>query len=204
MSLFILNTLTTTNVAIKKRDTIRIPAFQILKRVDGIQKEIGLVAQTEGIFDIRENFKLVKDGGIFLELPDILFNPHVFYPFVSGSTAVQAGEYDLKSRSTEVEMLDFAEKKGFYKSFDLSQLYAFCEGSRSGIYQTLNQESTNYFLALNSKIGTLMCVVAFYKESKKDKEGFILNIAKPHSDFLWYQGKLIARYMGLSDPSKLN
>jgi len=167
---------------------------QPLKRVDHV--EIGLVKQTEGTFLVKKKFRLVKEGGHFIELPDIIFDPNYFLQEIKNSPALQAGEYVFSSLK-EKEILAYAQKGGFDLTFDLSQIYSICLGYVNGTYQTLNQESVNYFLPLNSKKGVMLARINTYGDE------FILNVEEPSSNFLWVHGIVLGRYQALQDPTKV-
>jgi hypothetical protein len=156
--------------------------------------EIGLVPQSTKFFSVKDNFLLNKEGGIFIDLPKIIFDSNYFEQKVSNSPALQAGEYNLICSLSEQGMIDYARERKFYFSFDLSQLHALCLGGINKVYNTLNKETVNYFLPLISKKGVLLARVNVYPE------GFLLNIEKPDKDFIWYQGVFIARYQALKDP----
>lgn len=161
--------------------------------------EIGIVAQTSKYFFVKENFVPKENGGIFVSpLPKIIFDPEYFDQKISNSPAVQAGEYNLLDSATEEKMIEYSKKRGYFISYDLSQLHSMCLGANF-LWNTLNKESTNYFLPLSSKKGTLLARINFYQQ-----DGFLVVIEKPSEEFVWHQGVLLARYQALKDPTKLN
>ncbi len=164
----------------------------VLKRNNQI--EIGLVPQSSVFFHIKDNFLLYDKGGIFIEIPRIIFDSSYFDQKISNSPALQAGEYELVYRLSENEMIDYAKKRAFYFGFDLSQLHGLCLGGVKKVFNTLNKEGINYFLPINSKKGIFLARINYYQE------GFVLNIDKPSKDFMLNDGILLARYQSLKDP----
>lgn len=163
----------------------------VLNRVEGL--ELGLVEQTKR-FVVRENFVLIKDGGLFIDIPEILFDQSFFEQIIVGSPAGQFGEYDSIGGKNETQMNEFAKKEGFYFEFDLTQVHSLLIGGWNGVYPyTLNKQSIPYFFPLKSKKGLIMFRVMVYKE------GFLLAIEEP-ADTLWYRAKYFARYQKLHDP----
>ena len=129
------------------------PKEMVLLRVD--KKELGLVKQTE-MFVFKDKFLSKKDGGIFIDLPDILFDESYFEQIIVDSPAGQFGEYDSIGGKTEIQMNLFAQNEGFYFGFDLTQIHSLLVGGWNKVYDTLNIQSIPYLFPLESKKGMMM------------------------------------------------
>lgn len=176
---------------IEKRVVKNPDPIQYLIRSD--KKEIGLV-ELDNIFFIKRNFTLVKDGGMFLELPKILFDEAYFDQAITDSNACQLGEYDSIGNVSDYQMNCFSVGNGFGVNLDLRQVYALCFGAKHGPYKmTLNQQSIPYLIPLKSKKGDMVFTIMCYKE------GFLPFVDYP-SGKKWYRAKFIARYQKLHDP----
>lgn len=165
------------------------PTERVLTRVDG--KDLGLVGQ-ESPFFVKEAFVKKKDGGYFIDLPDILFNEKFFYQITKGALPEQFGEYDAVEK-TEIQMLRFAQREGFDLAFSLSQIYAVLMGGWNGTYDTVNKESVPYLFPVESRQGLMIFQVMRYHD------GFLPLIEKPGNKKL-YRAKYLARYQKLQDP----